>query len=544
MAGKVEYKYGIKYRVIKLETDKYILFPVSLVKGQEEKNGLKTKYGVLTYASEKENLDNRYVVDMVYDKEELEYLYDYDDNDEEFLGEFFFNDCKDIIYFIDTDISKGFISRSEINLRVISCAGEDLTYYMNNSIPMVILNEKALNEIMKCEDIEEIRILLTKYKKLLESFRDLNKKKDITKISVVGGKISSIETSRKIINADDLKTININVNEENKNTDTNTNIDQSISYRGLKKYIKERVYGHDEEIEMFCQKLYMNITANNNEDTDSILLVGPTGVGKTETVKTACDYLQIPSIFVNASNLVPQGIKGMCIEDVLVSLYEAANGNIEKAKRGLIFLDEFDKLNASELDIKLAVKNILLTFTAGGVFPVNTDNYNFIFDSRMTNKVYAGVFQRITDKEKSLGFTERKSNVLTLEAEDIRKKIIEKDYFTLEELSRISTILSFQELTRDTKRRILLDSKISELAKKKERYKRQFGIDLIVDESYIDAILDKLSEEESGMRSVNNLVSRTISKAERSILETENSGYKKLILSKKTVLNPKEFDIL
>ena len=84
MAGKVEYKYGIKYRVIKLETDKYILFPVSLVKGQEEKNGLKTKYGVLTYASEKENLDNRYVVDMVYDKEELEYLYDYDDNDEEY----------------------------------------------------------------------------------------------------------------------------------------------------------------------------------------------------------------------------------------------------------------------------------------------------------------------------------------------------------------------------------------------------------------------------------------------------------------------------
>ena len=86
----------------------------------------------------------------------------------------------------------------------------------------------------------------------------------------------------------------------------------------------------------------MNYTALDGEDVESILLVGPTGTGKTETVKAACEYLDIPYFFINASNIVPQGIKGMSIEDVIVGLFEAANYDEKIAQRGLIFLDEFD----------------------------------------------------------------------------------------------------------------------------------------------------------------------------------------------------------
>ena len=150
---------------------------------------------------------------------------------------------------------------------------------------------------------------------------------------------------------------------------------------------------------------------------------------------------------MNASNLVPQGIKGMSIEDVITGLYESAGRNLKKAEKGIIFLDEFDKLNDSDLDLKEPVKNILLTFTAGGNFPIDNDRYKFDFNSSRTTKICAGVFDRITEKVKSLGFNSTpEGNEKLGSAEEIRKKIIEKEYFTQEELTRISTILAYNEL--------------------------------------------------------------------------------------------------
>ena len=195
------------------------------------------------------------------------------------------------------------------------------------------------------------------------------------------------------------------------------------------------------------------------------------------------------------------------------------------------------------MDIKVAVKNILLTFTAGGSFPIDTDHYHFTFDSSMTNKIYAGVFERITQKEKPIGFDVVRKTVPSLgTAEEIRKKIINKKYFSSEELSRITTILPYNDLSRETKKDILLHCKYSDYAKKCARYKRQFGIDIVIDEAYADAVLDKLADT-TGMRSVENLVKRTINNAEKFILENEDKDYKKLVLTKDTVLDPNKFDL-
>ena len=288
----------------------------------------------------------------------------------------------------------------------------------------------------------------------------------------------------------------------------------------------------------------MNYTAEGNETVESILLVGPTGTGKTETVHAACEYLNIPSYEVNASNIVPQGIKGMSIEDVITGLYESAGRNVKKAEKGIIFLDEFDKLNDSDLDLKEPVKDILLTFTAGGNFPIENDRYKFDFNSSRTTKIYAGVFDRITEKVKSLGFNSTpEGNEKLGSAEEIRKKIIEKEYFTQEELTRISTILAYNELDRETKKQILISSKLSEFTKKKNRYKRQFKIDLIADDTYIEAILDTIDKDAQGMRNINNYVKETINTVERKILEGEVQKNKQLILTRDTVEDPNKFEV-
>jgi ATP-dependent Clp protease ATP-binding subunit ClpX len=287
----------------------------------------------------------------------------------------------------------------------------------------------------------------------------------------------------------------------------------------------------------------MNYTAEEGESVDSILLVGPTGTGKTETVRAACDYLCIPFFEANAANLVPQGIRGMSIEDVVIGLYELAGHDIKLAQRGLVFLDEYDKVNASDLDIKQAVKQILLSFNDGGKIQIRDEMYDLTFDSKMTNKVYAGVFDRISEKVKTVGFGTNNEVPLLGSDEDIRQKIIDKKYFSLEEISRISTILGYDELSRDVKKQILLYSKLSVFAKKRERYRRQFGIELQATDDYIEAILDSISNSASGMRSVNNYVKKSIDNAERTLLENERKGYKKLILTKDTVSDPKKFDM-
>ncbi len=526
-----EMEYAIKYRVIKISDYKYLLFPVSLEKGIETEEGFEVKGKKIPRSYE--ITDNKYAIDNIYEVEELEYLYDFEE-DTEFLGNYFYEDFKDILLLINTKDH----TRNEIDLRVINKNNKDITIFMDETIPAIILNEAALNEMLKSDDIKEIKLLLNKYKLLINRFNDFNKSKDVTKIKISDGKIENVETT-KSISEKTLTDLGVKKGYKVKPQENN-----EISYTGLKNYLKERIYGHDEEIDTLAQILYMNYTAEKDESVESILLVGPTGTGKTETVKAISEYLNIPSVFVNASNIVPQGIKGMSIEDVIVSLYEQANNDVDKAQRGIIFLDEFDKLNDSDVDIKSAVKNILLTFTAGGTFPIDTDRHSFTFDSSMTNKIYAGVFDRIFQKEKGIGFNSsiNKNSDLGTE-EEIRKKIIDKGYFSQEELSRISTILAFNDLNRETKKQILLESKLSEFRKKKERYKRQFGIELIADETYIDAILDTLEKSSTGMRSVNNYVKRTINNAEKTILENDKK-YKKLVLTKNTVDDPNNFDLI
>lgn len=542
-------EYGIKYKVIKLAPNKFLLFPLSLVRGESLGFDFQTERETLPLVGNKTDLKNKYVVDSVFSVQELKMIYDFEDEesseeDEAFLSEYFYNDYKERITYIETDDNNNINEKHDIDLGFVKEQKNDITYLYEKNVPAVILNDDALNEIISCDDLREIRILLEKYKKALSDLERRNEQDGITKIRVVNGKIEEIEQKSKVENkTPSTRTKNIESSFTTKSNSPTKKSNDSISYEGLRKSIKEKVFGHNEAIDTFAQKLYMNYTAQDGESIDSILLVGPTGTGKTETINAACAYLDIPSVCINASNLVPQGIKGMSIEDVITALYDRSGADLEKAQRGLVFLDEFDKLNGSDLEIKTPVKNILLTFTGGGVFPVDTERHGFIYDSSMTIKVFAGVFDRITQTKKEIGFGADQSKKVQLKPDDISRKIIEKGYFTLEELSRINCILIFEELDRKTKKDILLGSKLSELAKKRARYKRQFGIDIITDDGFIDAILDSISNSETGMRSVNNIVKRVIDTAERTILENEGKGYKKLVLTKDSVSNPKNFDL-
>ena len=537
-----EIQYGIKYKVVKLDKDIYLLYPKYLVKGKEYPEGFKTDTEIIPCLNKREDLKNRFVVDSIFDKMELEYVYDYEGEDD-FIGEYFYSDYENSVKLVNVE-EKDFMSKIDLDYKIMANQSNDAVYCMDRSYPAVLLNEKAIEELLTCKDKRDLELVLAKYKSKLKSFVDDAKNRKVSRVYVSDGKVNYLEVLKKVPTEEIDKKIETIMNEEIDKMEEAEIDENGVSYNGLRQYIKERVFGHDEAIDKLAQKIYMNYTAKDNESIESILLVGPTGTGKTETIHAARDYLNIPSYEVNASNLVPQGIKGMSIEDVIVGLYESAGRNLKKAEKGIIFLDEFDKLPDADLDLKQPVKNILLTFTGGGNFPIDNDRYNFDFNSSRITKIYAGVFQRISEKVKALGFNSiQELNDVLGNDKEIRKKIIEKGYFTSEELTRITTILGYNELDRDTKKEILLGSKLSEFTKKKNRYKRQFKIDLVADESYIDAILDTIDKDAQGMRNINNYVIETIDTAEQEILKGNVPKNKQLILTSDTVYDPKIFEV-
>lgn len=540
---KMKCQFAIKYESKKITDERYVLVPVGLLKGEETENGFKSEKGYsYPILYDVINPKQKYYVDMVYADDELSLMFDYDGDDEDFIGEWFYNNYKDTILFVDTtDVNEaGILYRNMINLKMISDEIDSAVYYMDGPIPNVVLNEKSIRKMMDCKSLKEIKLMLTKYQSELASITKHRETEGVTRISITGNKVNYYETTMKV----DLDSLEEAVWSQPEGKTILVANGGEVSYQGLRNYLKERIFGHDSEIDTFAQKLYMNYTAEEGETVESILFVGPTGTGKTETVRAACEYLCIPMFEANASNLVTQGIMGMSIEDVITGLYENAGCDLKKAQRGLVFLDEFDKLSDTNLETKAPVKNILLTFTAGGCSPINNGHYNFIFNSAMTNKIYAGVFERVTDKTNAIGFSVlQKVAPLAGTDEELRKKIVEKKYFTNEELTRISTILAYGDMSRDVKKDILLNSKLSEYVKKRDRWKRQFGIDLVITDDAIDALLDQQSSISTGMRSVNNTMKKTTDIAERAILENEKAGYKKLVLTRDTVDNPNNFDL-
>ena len=128
--------------------------------------------------------------------------------------------------------------------------------------------------------------------------------------------------------------------------------------------------------------------------------------------------------------------------------------------------------------------------------------------------------------------------------EDVKERIKAKEYFGYELLDRIEEAIIYEALEYETKKRILLESKISKFLKKKERYERQFGITMIAEDSYVDAIFEALEKKRDSIRLLNNLVITTLDPAEYELCTNPNTQGKKLILTRDTVDNPHNFTIL
>ena len=533
MSSKESTDYGIKYSVKKVNDELYILTPIDIVEGYS--------VGETFYSTELhktlegiESLSEEYLIDSIASAKSLKKLYDYDDLD--FVKDFYLEEEKDFLLFVEVKDKK--IVKRKINLSQLIKIQEKETYERQKDLPVVTLNCDAVDNLLNSLSIQEVREKLEEYRKKISQFREREKKEGLTSITVENGHVSEINLNKKVstqgppIQVATSKDTSFLLNDRPRDIN-------AFTVRGLEQYLKERVFGHDEELRKIATVMIMNYRAKPQFGTESILIAGPTGTGKTETGRAASEYFNVPFVAVNSANLVPQGIKGSSLEDYLYALITASNYDLERAQRGFMFLDEFDKIGQDGLDIRASIKQIFLKFIEGDTFMIDKPSDDYNFNTKMLNKMFSGAFTDLFEtQKKQMGFGAQNQSEMEFKPEYIEKA----QYFGKELITRIEHTFAYMPLSTEIKRRVILESKLSRLQMKKKRYEEEFGVELITLDSYIDAILERLTEKDKSMRDLNNLILASLSEVEYALLDTEGKC-KTLILSRETVENPKNFDL-
>ena len=281
--------------------------------------------------------------------------------------------------------------------------------------------------------------------------------------------------------------------------------------------IKKTVISQDEQIMQILTALYKNQkVANSNLDIDliaklkeNVLIYGPTGTGKTEILKRISRLYNIPIVIYDVTTLSEVGYVGGDVVDMLKELYAAADEDIELAEKGILVIDEFDKLaeksgdNQSHVS-REGVQRSLLKMLDGAVFYLEDTK----FDTSKLSIVCLGAFTGIAKDEDYKKIT----------YDDFRKYGIKREL-----LGRFSKTIAMNDLKKEDIIKILKESDFSPLNTYRELFKKM-KINFKYTDDFIDYIAELAMEKESGARSLKTVFDEAISSALFKIFAGEYTG--------------------
>jgi len=325
---------------------------------------------------------------------------------------------------------------------------------------------------------------------------------------------------------------------------------KEINAHKLYEEIRKTVKGQDEAIKKIVTVIWKNYSSD--DVTNNMLVVGPSGVGKTEIFRQLAKLLDIPLLVSNVSGLSQAGYVGNSTDSILTNLLALTKGDVSKAERAIVILDEFDKLAyTSYEDGKIStagVQDELLKIVEDGTFAINTYENGFPIKKiiNTTNITFVGVgafLDSISKKQKGqLGF-----------GNELKEKEISKDVITPNDLigikpeliGRMSAggIIKLNELTIENIKDIIKNSSSSKYYSNINLIKKivnNFTIDN--EEEIIEAIAKKVIESKvkTGARGLSYVIEEMFSSV---MFEISNpkENYKELIINKEIVNNPKKY---
>ncbi len=293
-----------------------------------------------------------------------------------------------------------------------------------------------------------------------------------------------------------------------------------IGQEKAKKIISVAVYNH-----------YKRVATNTMDDIEieksNILMIGPTGSGKTYLVKTLAKLLDVPLAIADATSLTEAGYIGDDIESVVSKLLAAADNDVERAEQGIIFIDEIDKIakkkNTTSRDVSgESVQQGMLKLLEGSEVevPVGASSKNAMVPLATVNTrnilfICGGAFpdleniikQRLT-RQATMGFGGELKDRYDKDPDILSKVTVEdlRNFGMIPEfLGRLPIMCTLQGLTRDMLVRILKEPK-NAILKQYQKLLALDEVDLQFDEDALEAIADKAMKKDTGARALRAII--------------------------------------
>ena len=325
------------------------------------------------------------------------------------------------------------------------------------------------------------------------------------------------------------------LNHQNKSKEVSiSNESKTLNPKAIKEYLDDYVVGQEYSKKVISVSVYNHYKRISQENEDNIeieksnvVMVGPTGTGKTLIAKTISKLLDVPLAIVDATVLTEAGYVGEDVENILTRLLQASDYNVEKAERGIIFIDEIDKISRKSDNPSITrdvsgegVQQALLKLMEGAVVNVppkggrkhpdqnfiklNTSNILFIAGGAF-NGIEKIISKRLNMN--AVGFKNSKIKSVG-ESKHIIKNIIPndlKDFGLIPEiLGRLPILTYMLELDSADLKKVLTEPKNSLI----KQYIKLFeidGIKLDFDDDALDYIVRKAIEFKLGARGLRSI---------------------------------------
>uniref|UniRef100_A0A7V3ZSZ2 ATP-dependent Clp protease ATP-binding subunit ClpX n=2 Tax=candidate division WOR-3 bacterium TaxID=2052148 RepID=A0A7V3ZSZ2_UNCW3 len=297
----------------------------------------------------------------------------------------------------------------------------------------------------------------------------------------------------------------------------------------IKKQLDEYIIGQEEAkkiISVAVYNHYKRIFYNKKSDVEieksNILLIGPTGTGKTLIAQTLSKILNVPIALYDATPLTEAGYVGEDVENILLRLIQAANYDVKKAEIGIVYLDEVDKL-ARKSDSPSLVRDVsgegvqqaLLRILEGGIANVppyggrkHPEGPYIQIETKNILFICGGTFEGLDEiikrkKGKKMGFAKEK------EEEEKEIKVLPEDLIKYgmipEFVGRIPVIATLKELTKEELKRILIEPKNAIVKQYKKIFEME-GIELIFTDDALELIAENAYKRKMGARGLRSII--------------------------------------